>query len=375
MRDMALYVAPWCAALLIACGANEETGTDTGSSSGSTGATVGSDSGSDAGDSSDSSDGSGGTPTGGDSETGAPAIDPRVAECLRIDACEAEGGAPIGLQACLGHALDVPWTWAAVGPQRAWLAAMDCKLAASDCEGVRACTPPLAGFTEACAGSFGGDLCQGDTWVFCDELGAPSAAMNCAAAGLECDSDVWAGCGTERCVFGATEPSCDGDVLVECSPAGFVTRIDCPTQYNFVNVSGEDSELVFSIAGETCGFDEQRGALGCVGTGAACDFFSQQCDGDVLETCAGGHLARRECAKVEPAGQGCGFVQSGPFAGAASCGLLAGVCDLGADESCEDGVIAFCDWDAPGSVDCVAAGYSGCATQQRGDRRVAFCTP
>jgi len=68
-------------------------------------------------------------------------------------------------------------------------------------------------------------------------------------------------------------------------------------------------------------------------------------------------------------------MQAGSFAGAAACGLVAPACDLGADEACADGVISFCDWDAPGSVDCVAAGYGDCATTMLGSRRVAYCTP
>ena len=317
------------------------------------------------------------TPTGGESDseaTGEP-LDPSLLNCLRVNACEAGGGAPMGLQNCLAYPLDAAWSWATVGPQRVRLDVMACKLAAEDCAGVLACAPALAQYASACAGSFGGDLCQGDAWVFCDELGAPAAVMDCAAAGSKCGQDVWAGCGREACIFGATEASCDGDTLVECSPAGFMVRVDCPTQYNLVRVSGKDSEQVYSIAGETCGYDEMRGALGCVGTGDTCGFFSQRCDGDVLETCAGGKLARRDCAGLAPEGQGCGFVQSGQFAGAAACGLLAGACDLADDERCEDGVIDYCDLGRPASLDCAAAGYGGCAAGALGDRSVAYCTP
>ncbi len=336
-----------------------------------------------------SSSGTGSSSTGGATEsestsdtgaseagdTGAAEIDPRVAECLRINACEADGGSPIGLQVCLGHALDLPWLWASTGVQRASVQALACKLAAADCDGVRACTPALAEFADACAQEPGGSVCAGDSWVLCDPLGAPSFAFNCAAAGLQCGVDAWAGCGAEPCEFGVDEATCDGDVLVECNPAGFRERIDCPTAYSMVNVNGKDGEHVYSIAGETCGFDKMRNANGCIGTGEDCSFFSQACDGDVLETCAGGKLARRDCAALTPEGQGCGFIQSGPFGGAASCGLVAGACDLGADEACDAGVISFCDWDAPGTLDCVDAGYSGCATAMLGERRVAYCTP
>lgn len=305
-------------------------------------------------------------------------LDPRLAECLRIAACEADGGAPLGVQACLGHALDLPWLWASVGPHRAALEGLACKLAADDCAGVRACTPDPQAFAGQCASSPGGGLCEGDVWVQCDDLGAPATALDCGAAGQQCGVDIWPGCGAEPCEYGVTAPSCDPDdpaVLVECSPAGFLTRVDCRTAYNYVLVGGKTGEEVFTIAGETCGFDPMRGAIACIGTGDACEFFSQRCDGDVLETCAGGKLARRDCAAAEPAGQGCGFHQSGPFAGAASCGLVATPCDLADDEACDGDVLTYCDLGEPASVDCRAAGYRGCAAAERGARTIAFCTP
>lgn len=359
--------------MVLACGAPAEaeptSSSGQGSSETGTGATG-------SGSGGGSSSGGGELPTAdGGSESGDVELDPRVAECLRINACEADGGAPIGLQTCLGHVLDLPWLWASVGVQRLGVEALSCKLAADDCAGVRACTPALDGFAAACKDAAGTGVCAGDTWVYCDDLGAPLAALDCAAAGQACNVDIWAGCGSEPCEFATTEATCEGDTLIECNAAGFLDRIDCKTAYNLVSVHGMEGDEVFSIAGETCGYDEMRGANGCVGTGDACGFFSQACDGDTLETCAGGKLGRRDCAAQEPAGQGCGFMQAAPFAGAAACGLVAPACDLGADESCEAGVIGFCDWDAPGSVDCVAVGYGGCATRMLGSRRVAYCTP
>lgn len=337
---------------------------------------------------------SGETATAGDGTTGGsaatgdvattdmppPELDPRIADCLRINACEADGGSPIGLHACLGHVLDAPWQWGTTGPARLEFAALECKLAATDCAGVRACTPATDAFASACAGLPGGDLCQGDTWVYCDDLGAPLAAIDCAAAGLACNKDIWAGCGApaDACTFGATPPSCDPDapdVLVECDAAGFLRRVDCRTAYNAVIVSGKTGDDIYTIAGETCGFDAMRGDIACVGTGATCDWFSQRCDGDVLETCAGGQLARRDCTTVEPAGQGCGFVQAGQFTGAAACGLVGAACDLAADETCDAGAIGFCDVGHPATVDCTQHGYGGCATAQLGPRTIAYCTP
>lgn len=307
-----------------------------------------------------------------------PELAPRIADCLRVNACEADGGAPIGLHACLGHALDAPWQWGTVGPARLEFAALECKLAAKDCAGVRACTPAAADFAATCEGAAGQDRCVGDAWVYCDDLGAPLATLNCAAAGLQCGQDIWAGCGAERCTFGATPPRCDADapdVLIDCDPAGFVRRTDCRTAYNAVQVSGKTGDSIYTIAGETCGFDVMRGDIACVGTGEACDWFSQRCDGDALETCAGGQLARRDCAAAEPAGQGCGFIQSGQNAGAASCGLVGGACDLADAETCTGGVLGFCDLGAPATVDCRAHGYTGCATATLGARAIAYCTP
>ncbi|WP_437961798.1 hypothetical protein WME76_20580 [Sorangium sp. So ce119] len=344
---------------LLGCGDSE----DDGKTSGDPGAT---------------SSGAGGSGGDGGGGGGPAAIDPRVEACLRINACDADGGTPVGLHACLGHALDERWAWATVGPRRLGLAAMQCKLAATDCAGVRACTPAAGGFAAACSEKAGSDLCEGDTWVFCDDLGAPIAAMDCAAVGLSCMSDFVAGCGAEPCDYATTPSACDPedkDVLIECSAAGFLTRVHCPSQYNLVRVNGREGDEVFAIAGETCGHDEQRGALGCVGTGEACGFFSQRCDGAVLETCAGGKLGRRDCAAEQPEGQGCGFIQSGQLAGAASCGFVGGACDLGGDEACDGAVLRFCDGGTPAAIDCRAAGYTGCAAAEQGGRTVAYCTP
>ncbi|MCY0991298.1 hypothetical protein OV203_29395 [Nannocystis sp. ILAH1] len=321
-----------------------------------------------------------GAPTSGetsDSTTGSE-TDSRVADCLRINACEADGGTPMGLQACLAHALDVPWKWASTGSMLLSIEAMNCKLAAPDCETVRACTPPAEAHAGACMEKPGESLCVGDEWVLCDFEGGPIAAMDCAAAGQQCGTQIWAGCGLETCEYGVTESTCDPDdpgVLIECNPDGFLERVDCRTQNNFVFINGMDGEKRFTIAGETCGFDPMRNANACIGTGEPCDFFSQECDGDVLETCAGGKLSRRDCSMVEPLGQGCGYLQSGPFAGGASCGLVNTQCALDAPESCDGATISFCDWDQQGTIDCVAEGYSGCATADYAGRTVAYCTP
>lgn len=321
-------------------------------------------------------------PGGAGGGGGAPAgLDPFLEACLRVDACEADGGTPRGVEACLAFALETQWAWASTGPALMAQQIMQCKLAADDCATVRACDPDPATFAGICAEQPGNGVCDGDTWILCDFDGSATAAMDCAAAGQVCGSDIWAGCGAEadRCQFGVTEPSCDPEdptVLVECSAAGFLTRVDCATQNNFVLLNGPEGEEVFTIAGEVCGEDVQRGTLGCIGTGEECPFFEQACEGDVLTTCAGGKVGRRDCSTLDPEGQGCGFVTGGPFAGGAACGLVEPACELGvADETCAGGVITHCGFAGTTTVDCRAAGFAGCDTAARGNRTIAFCTP
>jgi len=305
-------------------------------------------------------------------------LDAQIAECLRINACDAQDGEPVGLQACLQYTLDERWSWGTVGPEKLDLQAMACKLAAKDCAAVRACTPPKSSFFAICAANAGSDVCDGDTWVFCDPLGAPVTAMNCSAAGLSCKKDVWAGCGAETCEFGTTKRACDPedpDVLIECDASGFLRRIDCRTQSTMVHVNSPSGEKVYAIAGETCGFDQQRNDIACIGKGESCPFFSQACEGAVLATCAGGKMSRHDCSKLDPEGQSCGFIQSGQLAGAASCGFIGEACDMGADEACEGDVVSFCHYDKKATVDCKAEGFSGCATAKRGESTIAYCVP
>ena len=324
-----------------------------------------------------SSDSSSGSSSG---SGGSTPSDARVEACLRINACEANGGTPIGLQSCLAHELDEPWQWAASPFLAINFEIMECKLAATDCAGVRACTPKASDVSTACTDHAGLTTCQGTNAVICDDLGAPLVAMDCAAAKLSCtSSDYASGCGAVACDFATTASMCDPndkDVLITCSSTGTLTRVHCPTQYSYVHVNSTEGDKVFSIAGETCGFDKQRNDFGCIGAGDPCPFFSQKCDGSVLETCAGGKLSHRDCAKVEPSGQGCGFIQSGEFSGAAACGLIGGACDLGtSDESCSGGVVHYCSWSTPADLDCKALGYGGCAEGKQGQRTIAYCTP
>ena len=307
-------------------------------------------------------------------------VDP-ITACVRVNACEANGGTPIGLENCIDHALDAPWEYTFTGNGGINFATLKCKLAATDCAGVLACTPPVAPFDADCAANGGADFCKGDTWVVCDAEGKAYSAMNCKAAGLQCGTDVnGAGCGSERCEYLNATPSCDPNdpnVLIECSSAGNVERVDCRLHNDVVYVrDSSGAGRSYTVAGQTCGFNPVAAHDDCIGTGDACAGFSQRCDGNVLETCSGQKLTRRDCSTVAPEGQGCGFVTSGEFAGLASCGVVPGsVCDLGSNETCVDGVASFCNIGKPASVDCKAAGFQGCTTSQLGGRTIAYCTP
>jgi hypothetical protein len=375
---------------LAACGDDEAATSGSGggaSSSGSstTGASTGHSSATSSGATNDTTGGTGGGDGGGSTAGsggtggGEPAIDPFLEKCLWIDACEADGGAPMGVEACLASAYETQWGWASAGFGELLLGVMECRLQAEDCATERACAPDPGIFDDLCADVPGTDFCEGDVWVICDPEGAGAAALDCSARGESCGTDFFSGCGIERCSIVDDPSSCDDDdpnVLLTCTGAGFVKRVDCATQNNFVFINSPEGEEVYTIAGEVCGPDEAMGgAMGCVGTGDDCDFFGQACDGDVMETCAGGKLGRRDCSALDPEGQSCGFVQQGSFAGGVACGAVEPPCELvEGDETCDDGVLSFCGYAGAETLDCAAAGYAGCDTATRGGRTIAFCT-
>jgi hypothetical protein len=309
---------------------------------------------------------------------GAGEVPSDVAACLFVNACQADGGTPLGMQGCLAHAYDTQWHWASSGEYRMAMEAWSCRLAATDCDAVRACDPAPGGFDVDCSAMPGQTLCVGDVWVSCDFDGAATAALDCAASGRACNVDIWAGCGTEPCTFGATPNACDDAnpaMLTICAPSGFLEQVDCARENNFVLVHGTEGDIPTTIAGEICGDDPMLGDKGCIGTGPACDFFSQECQGDTLVTCAGGSLAERDCSAQDPDGQSCGFVTEGPFGGGAACGVVESACDPASAQTCEGGTISFCAQGKTQVVPCADAGFEGCATATAGDHTVAYCTP
>jgi hypothetical protein len=336
-----------------------------------------------------SGDGSTVKDSGGDSSSDdggdAGPIDPYVAACARIDACATATTPRIGMNGCYSLLTAAPFETSLHAPERAQLENLRCKLAATTCTAVRACDRPLTDFAALCQEKEGGDHCAGNVHVACgdnpDTMFAPVAAVDCAATGEVCggDSGFQSGCGIAPCTFGEVAPTCNGTTLTECQSTGVTKKIDCKTsnQLLFVKPFG-----AVTIAGTTCGPwqlpDNEVGDNTCTGEGASCSGFAgQRCDGTVLETCAGGKLARRDCATVFPAGQGCVVLEDGPdrIHGARGCGPVNPTCHTTDNETCNvaTGVIGFCGLVGPKTVDCKALGYAGCKTTTVDGRVTAAC--
>ncbi|MFO0550922.1 MAG: hypothetical protein U0271_21205 [Polyangiaceae bacterium] len=280
------------------------------------------------------------------------------------------------MQQCLAHLYERQWRWASAGLYRLGLEAMDCRYAATTCEGVRACDTDPSPFVVMCAQQPGTTFCDANIWVVCGDDGSAAGALDCAAAGETCNVDIWAGCGLEPCIYGETPATCDPEdprVLVSCNPAGFLERTNCAEENNFVIIHSMNGDERTTIAGEICGDDPMLNDKGCIGTGEPCDFFSQACESDVLVTCAGGKLAHRDCAESLPAGQSCGFVTAGPFAGGAACGVVSSTCDPSEPETCDGDSITFCAQGIAQTISCAEAGFNSCDTFDRDGHTIAFC--
>lgn len=314
--------------------------------------------------------------TEAEASTEAGVVDPYVAACARIDACATATTPRIGMNGCYRLITAAPFGRTLDAKDRAQLENLECKLAAKTCTAVRACDKPLADYVALCQQKEGGDHCAGNVHVVCDDnTFAPVAVSDCAATGAICggDSGFYSGCGIQACTPGETAATCAGDVLTQCQGTGVTNKVDCKTANQLVLVKPAGKR---TIAGTTCGLD-QNAENDCIGTGAACTGFMQRCDGTVLETCAGGKLARRDCATVTPAGQGCVTLAEGPdrIVGALGCGPVNPTCHPTDNETCDSttSVIGFCALTGPKTVDCKALGYAGCKTTPVDGRVTASC--
>lgn len=314
-----------------------------------------------------------------DAKVDAGPVDPYVEACARIDACATPTAPRIGMNGCYSLLTAAPLARQLDPKERAQLENLACKLAAKTCTDVRACDRPNADYVAFCQQKEGGEHCDGNVHVVCDpNTFEPVLAVDCAASSMICGQNgPVAGCGIATCTPGETLPKCNGDMLTECSSAGVTQAVDCKTANVVISVRTPSGGKKYTIAGTTCGIDNKdfAGQDNCIGTGVACTAFAQRCDGTVLETCAGGYVARRDCAKLLPAGQGCLELEDGPAAGTYGCGPINPPCHETDDETCNasTGEIGFCALTAKKTLDCKALGYAGCKTTTVEGRVTAAC--
>lgn len=309
-----------------------------------------------------------------DDDAGTP--DAYMIACARIDACAATGTPRIGMNGCYNLITAAPFARDLDAKERAQLEILECKLKATTCAEVEACDKPNADYVAFCQEKQGGDHCDGNVHVVCDDnTFAPVAAVDCASAGKVCGGDTgfFSGCGLAPCVPGETAATCDGTTLKECAWYGVTREIDCKTSNMLIMVKPAGKKTIGST---TCGKNEFDESM-CMGDGASCTGFMQRCDGTVLETCSEGKLARRDCASVLPAGQGCVVLSEGPekIQGAYGCGPVNPTCHMTDNETCNPstGIIGFCGLTGPKKLDCKALGYAGCKTTTVDGRVTAAC--
>ena len=210
-----------------------------------------------------------------------------------------------------------------------------CAIAAhGDCEAVRACFAITLDPT--CPMNV--DRCDGDVLRRCDlTAGLPyvrGGTQDCAALGLSCLTTQPHGvarCGIAYCRPSTTLACLGPTVSMQCS-SGVLVQVPCQN-------------------GTRC-----LGGQGCVPTGPACT--EDACEGEIAVRCDGapnGQLgARIDCAAR---GEQCSLTT------VATCVQPRSDCTA-ATEGCFDGTtVGYCGLDGrPHTFDCVAHGYTGCAT-------------
>ena len=246
---------------------------------------------------------------------------------------------------------------------------VQCMRAATDCDSLLPCIVPDEEQASLCGDI--GDACFGDIAVSCDDDTDEALwILDCGAAGLTCfDTGFDAECGVESCDPDSHEPSCDGDLLVECDRNDHVvTAKDCRWDLGVVYTEGEFS----SAFGGTCGEDDS-GRLDCVGDGDVCDqvSFETHCDGDVVESCKYGRIARFDCRDSSP------YFTCFDSDDEVGCWTDEFFGCNPAHTSCEDGVLKFCWWATTQWIDCRRYGFSGCDVVEDEEYGfiAGFCVP
>jgi hypothetical protein len=311
-----------------------------------------------------------------------------VAAACAAQACASSEDAPIELcarfSACFGtkvgsfgancEVLLEPTEGPDVQPYaRAWLSSVGCVADAADCEAMRACVVATEAQRAVCKADRL-SRCAGNVVVHCgrDELGGP-LTWDCAAGGLSCiETEAGADCGLGACDPATAQPTCDGDLLIECAGApGRLIPEDCRIHVGRDCPAGAPESGCRARRSNTCAVVD--GKARCVGDGAPCDeaTFVSSCDGSTLVTCTGGRIGRGDCAPVGPKST-CGMTSSGIYA----CTAGGAECLHGAPEDCDDGVITYCLWGEERTLDCTEVGFSGCtAGASTSGGQVAACTP
>lgn len=232
-----------------------------------------------------------------------------------------------------------------------------CISAASTCDEIRACSRPTSAQAAVCD-TTAQDTCSGNTLVNCSMNGTSRevTAFDCAAAGLVCGASAdGADCGIASCDPASMLPSCNGDLLVTCETQGnvLVSR-DCRRE------------------GQACR-SNSAGIFDCVGD-TPCDpsTFQTRCEGATEVMCWGSTESRFDCSRVSGMTCSLGVIGDATTMG---CTPIEQQCIVGASESCQDGVISYCNLGLPATFDCRSVGLSGCTTQAIGTRTIAGCVP
>jgi len=220
-------------------------------------------------------------------------------------------------------------------------ALVPCLVAAgTDCDAARGCVN-LGTSATSCDGMPA--RCDGDILRYCSGDLPPrySAAFDCSSVGLHCLADTN---GAPGCAFGTcgeTGVVCDGNTAYFCDNRLLAHRSYCDD------------------FGAVCGTDPVTGAAGCLATGPSCSSLHSHCDGDTLVECGGGHEERIDCGA-----QGLRCVSDGQDGRCAN-DTKCSVDTYG--QTCSDGRLTYCFEGLVLTVDCIAAGFTGC-TQ-------SACTP
>ncbi len=285
--------------------------------------------------------------------------------CARISGCGLDGSMSIGFGMC-----QMAFTAIRSAPQPAasrWqrdYALIDCVFAANSCDEMQACLQPTAAQAALCDAATT-DVCSDNTLVTCSARASSDrvTAFDCGKVGLTCAVGPSGDgtCGLGACDPGTVQPRCDGDLLVTCeSQYGALVSDDC------------------RLSGKTCRTD--AAGTGACRSDVACDPFASsfRCEGSVEVQCEDGTEARQDCAMMGSdwtcATETYTSSDGSTTTSTMSCVPVAKECALDDSESCNAGVISYCNAGHPATFDCRSAGLSSCATKVSGSTTIAGCT-